>query len=144
MTIEYKGPAQAGADVAGGHVEFGIIPAAIAASLAQSGKVKVIGLASERTIKGFENTPLMNKWVPGMNVYAGWGIILPKGTSSAAQKWYIDNFSRAIRSSEAQTFFENNYMFIDERELTPLGFKESMSQLRKQWVPVLQNLTKPQ
>jgi tripartite-type tricarboxylate transporter receptor subunit TctC len=139
-TVEYKGPAQAGADVAGGHLEFGIIPAAVAAPLAQSGKVKVIGLASERTIKGFDNTPLMNKWVPGMNVYAGWGIILPKGTSPEIQKWYVDNFSKAIRSPEARTFFENNYMFVDEQELTPNGFKESMTALRKQWIPVLEKL----
>jgi tripartite-type tricarboxylate transporter receptor subunit TctC len=141
-TVEYKGPAQAGADVAGGHLEFGIIPAAIAAPLAQSGKIKVIGLTSERTIKGFENTPLMNKWVPGMNVYAGWGIILPKGTSPEIQKWYVDNFSRAIKSPEAQIFFENNYMFVDEKELTPDGFKRSMADLRKQWIPVLSSLEK--
>jgi tripartite-type tricarboxylate transporter receptor subunit TctC len=139
-TVEYKGPAQAGADVAGGHLEFGIIPAAVAAPLAQSGKVKVIGLTSERTIKGFDNTPLMNKWVPGMNVYAGWGIILPKGASPEIQKWYVDNFSKAIRSPEARTFFENNYMFVDEQELTPNGFKESMTALRKQWIPVLEKL----
>jgi tripartite-type tricarboxylate transporter receptor subunit TctC len=140
ITVEYKGPAQAGADVAGGHLEFGIIPAAVAAPLAQSGKVKVIGLTSERTIKGFENTPLMNKWVPGMNVYAGWGIILPKGTSPEIQKWYVDNFAKAIRSPEAQVFFENNYMFADEQELTPDGFKRSMTDLRKLWIPVLENL----
>jgi tripartite-type tricarboxylate transporter receptor subunit TctC len=139
-TVEYKGPAQAGADVAGGHLEFGIIPAAIAAPLAQSGKIKIIGLTSERNIKGFENTPLMNKWVPGMNVYAGWGIILPKGTSPDIQKWYVNNFSKVIRSPEAQLFFENNYMFADDRELTPLGFKDSMLNLRKQWVPVLEKL----
>lgn len=141
-TVAYRGPAQAGADVAGGHVEFGIIPVAVAAPLVQSGKVKVIGLTSERTIKGFENTPLMNKWVPGMNVYAGWGIILPKGTPPDMQKWYVDNFSKAIKSAEAQTFFENNYMFADDRELTPAGFKKSMTDLRSVWIPVLNKLEK--
>lgn len=139
-TVEYKGPAQAGSDVAGGHVEFGIIPAAVAAPLAQSGNVKVIGLTSEKTIKGFENTPLMNKWVPGMNVYAGWGIILPKGTSPEIQKWYVDNFAKAINSPAAQIFFENNYMFTDNQELTPNGFKQSMVNLRKLWIPVLEKI----
>jgi hypothetical protein len=57
------------------------------------------------------------------------------------QKWYVDNFARAIRSPEAQTFFENNYMFADERELTPDGFKRSMTDLRKLWVPVLEKLS---
>jgi tripartite-type tricarboxylate transporter receptor subunit TctC len=139
-TIEYKGPAQAGNDVAGGHLEFGIIPAAVAAPLAQSGKIKIIALTSERNIKGFENTPLMNKWVPGMNVYAGWGIILPKGISADIQKWYVENFAKAIRSPEAQIFFENNYMFTDDQELTPNGFKQSMVNLRKLWIPVLEKI----
>ena len=82
----------------------------------------------------------MNKWVPGMNVYAGWGIILPKGTSPEIQKWYVDSFAKAIRSPDAQIFFENNYMFADEQELTSDGFKRSMTDLRKLWTPVLVNL----
>jgi tripartite-type tricarboxylate transporter receptor subunit TctC len=77
-----------------------------------------------------------------MNVYAGWGIILPKGASPEIQKWYVNNFSKAIRSPEAQIFFENNYMFADERELTPGGFKRSMADLRNLWVPVLNKLEK--
>jgi hypothetical protein len=31
-------------------------------------------------------------------------------------------------------------MFVDEQELTPNGFKESMTALRKQWIPVLEKL----
>jgi tripartite-type tricarboxylate transporter receptor subunit TctC len=136
--VGYKGPNQAGQDVAGGHVEFGIIPAAVAATFVKSGKVKIIGLCSEKPVAGID-APLMNKWVPGMNVYAAWGIILPKGTDPVIQKWYVDNFSKVIKSPEAKQFFDNNYMFFDEHELTPIGFKNSMIQLRTQWVPILQN-----
>jgi tripartite-type tricarboxylate transporter receptor subunit TctC len=139
-TIGYKGPAQAGQDVAGGHVEFGIIPVAVAATLSQSGKIKILALCSEKPITGM-NVPLMNKWIPGMNVYAAWGIILPKGTAPEITKWYVDNFSRAIKSSEAKQFFEQNYMFFDERELTPTGFRNSMMQLRDQWVPIIKNIS---
>jgi len=137
-TVSYKGPAQAGQDVAGGHVEFGIIPIAVAANLAQTGKVKILGICSEKPLTGL-NAPLMNTYIPGMNVYAAWGIILPKGTSPVIIKWYVDNFSKAIRSIEAKDFFDKNFMFFDERELTPLGFKGSMMQLRTQWLPILQN-----
>ena len=138
QTVGYKGPNQAGQDVAGGHVEFGIIPAAVAATFVKSGKVKIIGLCSEKPVAGID-APLMNKWIPGMNVYAAWGIILPKGTDPEIQKWYVDNFAKVIKSQEAKQFFDNNYMFFDERELTPSGFKNSMMQLRTQWVPILQN-----
>lgn len=137
-TVGYKGPAQAGQDVAGGHIEFGIIPTAIAANFAKAGKIRILGLCSEKPIAGID-APLMNRWVPGMNVYAAWGIILPKDTAPEIVKWYSDNFSRAIRSSDAKQFFEMNYMFFDERELTPNGFRSSMMQLRDQWIPILKN-----
>jgi tripartite-type tricarboxylate transporter receptor subunit TctC len=137
-TVGYKGPAQAAQDVAGGHVEFGIVPTAVAATLLSSGKIKFIGICGEKPITGID-APLMNRWVSGMNVYAAWGIILPKGTDQDIVKWYVENFSRTIRSTEAKKFFNQNYMFVEERELTPIGFKNSMIQLREQWVPILQN-----
>jgi len=140
--IDYKGPAQAAQDIAGGHVEFGIIPIAVAATLIQSEKIKIIGICSEKPIKGFENYPLMNKFVPGMNVYGGWGIILPKNTTDEVKQWYVREFSKAIRSKEANDFFEKNYMFYDEKELTPKGFEQSMIELRNQWIPILQSVTK--
>jgi len=135
-TVGYKGPAQAAQDVAGGHVEFGIVPTAVAATLLSSGKIKFIGICGEKPITGID-APLMNRWVPEMNVYGAWGIILPKGTDQDIVKWYVENFSRTIRSTEAKKFFDQNYMFVEERELTPIGFKNSMAQLREQWIPVL-------
>ena len=138
-TVGYKGPAQAAQDVAGGHVEFGIVPTAVAATLLSSGKIKFIGICGEKPITGID-APLMNRWVSGMNVYAAWGIILPKGTDQDIVKWYVESFSRTIKSTEAKKFFDQNYMFIEERELTPIGFKNSMTQLRDQWIPILQNL----
>lgn len=143
QTIPYKGPAQAAQDVAGGIVEFGIVPAAVAATLARSEKIKILGLCSEEPVAGLENVPLMNKWVPGMNVYAAWGIILPKNTDTKIRDWYVSKFSQAIRSPEAKKFFDQNYMFYDPKELTPAGFKESMMSLRKQWVPILEQQPKP-
>lgn len=138
--VQYKGPAQVAQDIAGGHLEFAIIPAAVAATLINADKIKVIGVCSERIIKGFENYPLMNNYVPGMNVYGGWGIVFPKGTPADVIEWYTREFSKAIKSAEVQAFFEKNYMFADDRELTPLGFKQSMDRLRNQWAPVLQTL----
>lgn len=135
-TVGYKGPAQAGQDVAGGHVEFGIIPIAVAAGIAKTGKIKILGLCSEKPIPGID-APLMNTWVPGMNVYAAWGIILPRNTDSQIQKWYVDTFAKTIRSTEAKRFFDDNFMFFDETELTPNGFKNNMLKLKDQWTPII-------
>lgn len=140
--VEYKGPAQAAQDVAGNHIDFSIIPAAVAAGYERAGKVKIIAVCGEKVIKGFENIPLINKYIPGMNVYAGWGIIIPKNTAKEIKDWYVKEFNKAITSKEVQTFFEDNYMFSDKSELDPTGFEQSMKQLRNHWIPVLENLSK--
>jgi tripartite-type tricarboxylate transporter receptor subunit TctC len=140
QAISYKGPAPAGADVAGKQVDFGIIPAAVAYNLVKAGKVKYIGIFGEQKLAKIPEVELMQTVVPGANVYAGWGILLPKGTPAEITKWYTENFVRAIRSAEAQKFFADNLMFVEERELTPRGYKDSMLALRKVWLPIAQKM----
>jgi tripartite-type tricarboxylate transporter receptor subunit TctC len=136
-TIPYKGPAQAGQDVAGGHLEFGIIPVAVANVLVKSGKVKIIALTSEYKLEGLKDVPLMKDYVPGMNVYAAWGIIFPKGTNQDIIDWYVTVFRNTINSSEGRQFIKDNLMFAEIKEQTPVGFKASMMSLRKQWIPII-------
>jgi len=139
-TVPYKGPAQAGQDVAGGHLEFGIIPVAVANVLVKSGKVKIIGITSEYKIEGLNNVPLMKDYVPGMNVYAAWGIIFPKGTNQEIIDWYVTIFRNAINSNEGRQFIKDNLMFAEIKEQTPVGFKASMMSLRKQWIPIIEEV----
>lgn len=139
-TIPYKGPAQAGQDVAGGHLEFGIIPVAVANVLVKSGKVKIIALTSEYKLEGLKDVPLMKDYVPGMNVYAAWGIIFPKGTSQEIIDWYVTVFRNAINSIEGRQFTKDNLMFAEIKEQTPVGFKASMMSLRKQWIPIIEEV----
>jgi tripartite-type tricarboxylate transporter receptor subunit TctC len=136
----YRGPVQAGADVAGKHVDFGIIPAAVAYTLVQAGKVKYIGLCGEQRLSKIPTVPLMDTVVPGLHVYAGWGILLPKDTPRDIAQWYTDNFRAAIRSERAQRYFQDNLMFVEERELTPEGYRQSMLALRKIWLPIAQKM----
>ena len=138
--VNYKGPAPAGADVAGRHVDFGIIPAAVAYNLVQAGKVKYIGLFGETKLNKIPHVELMQTVVPGANVYAGWGIILPKSTPPEIVKWYNENFVKAIRSESAQKFFADNLMFVEERELSPEGYKRSMLDLRRVWLPIASSM----
>jgi tripartite-type tricarboxylate transporter receptor subunit TctC len=136
----YRGPVQAGADVAGKHVDFGIIPAAVAYKLVQAGLVKYIGLCGEQKLSKIPNVPLMDTVVPGLHVYAGWGILLPKNTPAKVAQWYSENFRAAIRGNRAQRFFEDNLMFVEERELTPEGYRKSMQDLRRVWLPIAQQM----
>jgi tripartite-type tricarboxylate transporter receptor subunit TctC len=75
-----------------------------------------------------------------MNVYAAWGIIFPKGTDKEVIDWYVTNFKSAIRSTEGKRFLQENLMFAEPREQTPEGFKASMIELRKQWIPIIKEV----
>ncbi len=141
-TVSYKGPAQAALAVAAKEVEYGIMPVTVAMPLVQGNRVRIIGLFSEQKLERLPNVPLVQDYIPGANVYGAWGIILPKGTPKEIVEWYTSTFSTAIRSPDAQRFFNNNLMFSNEAELTPKGFETSMKQLRKQWIPVLERLPK--
>lgn len=141
-TIGYKGPAQAVMAVASKEVDYGILPVAVAQTMSQSNKVRILAIFSEQKLAQLPNIPLMHDYVAGANVYAAWGIILPKGTPKEVINWYNTTFASAIRSTEAQRFFNSNLMFSNEAELTPNGFESSMKQLRKQWIPVIERLPK--
>lgn len=139
-TIAYKGPAPALVAVASKEVDFGIVPVAIAKTL-DGTKVRILAICGEKRLAQMPNTPLMNEYVPGMNVYAGWSIILPKDTNKEIVDWYVSNFSQAINSLEAQQFFDANLMFSDNRLTNPKGTKEDMMKLRKQWIPIVSKMT---
>jgi tripartite-type tricarboxylate transporter receptor subunit TctC len=134
-TSLYKGPAQAMTDVVAGHMEFGVFPITVGAPMVQAGKLKLIGLAGEVPIAGFEKTPLMKDFVPGLNVYGCWNLMLPKGTPQEIQDWYRDNFVPAIRSKEVKEQFDKNFIFISPAEHSPQGVRAAMYRLREQWQP---------
>lgn len=138
--ISYKGPAQAGQDVMGQHVSAGIIPAAVAFGLVKTNKIRFVSVLGEKRLAAIPDVPTMESSVPGLSVYAGWGIVLPKGSPSQAVNWYQEHFGRAVRSEQSQQFFQENLMEYNERELTPAGYRQSMENLRRKWYPIAQRM----
>jgi tripartite-type tricarboxylate transporter receptor subunit TctC len=128
-------------DVMGGHVEFAVTPVGVGYPHVKSGKLKLIGLASEVPLKGLEKAPLMSRYAPGLNLYGCWNLVLPKGTPQDVQDWYHNNFVPAIRSKEAQEKFDENLMFITTKEHTPAGVHASMMQLRRDWIETAKRIT---
>lgn len=139
-SVMYRGPAQALNDVAGGHVEFAVVPTAVAYGMYQSGKVKYIGLAGEQRLEKIPKVPLMKDTVPGLNVYAAWSIVLPPGSSAEQVKFYQDLFVPAIRSQQAKKFFDDNLMFVAHSEHSPKGMRQHINELRQQWMPYVKKI----
>jgi tripartite-type tricarboxylate transporter receptor subunit TctC len=142
--IKFNGPLPAVTSVAQfdgkDGTEFGIMPIAVARPLVEAGKVKPIGFTGTRKMPQYPKVPLLNEWVPGINVYAAWSIELPKGTSPDIVAWYQKNFSAAIRSKEYAEWREQNVVFYEEAELTPAGLKKQIEDLRATFLPVLKTI----
>ena len=134
-TIMYKGPAQAMTDVLAGQVEFGVFPIAVGAQMVKSGKIKLIALAGEQPMIGLENTKLMKNYIPNLNVYACWNLLLPKNTPQEVQDWYHDTFIPALNSKVTKAQYDEQFIFISPKEQTPEGVRAAMYRLREQWQP---------
>lgn len=143
IAASYKGPLPAAQDVAGGHAEFGIVPLAVANTLVATGKVKVIAIAGEKKMNGYDRVELANRYVPGLNVYACWNIVLPKGTPNEVTEWFAQEFIEAIQSKQSKKFFDENFMFIDQRALGPVGVRKDMVDLRRQWEEYVRQMPSP-
>ena len=77
----------------------------------------------------------MKDFVPGLNVYACWNLMLPRGTPQEIQDWYHSAFVPVIRSAVVQEQFDKNYIFVSPQEHTPEGVRAAMYRLRQQWQP---------
>ena len=141
--IKFNGPLPAVISVStfdGQGTEFGIMPIAVARPLIEAGKVKPIGFTGTHRMPQYPNVPLLNEWVPGINVYAAWSIELPKGTPPDVVAWYQKNFADAVRSEEYREWREQNVVFYEESELTPVGLRKHMDELRATFLPVLKTI----
>ena len=141
--IKFNGPLPAVTSVAqfdGQGTEFGIMPIAVARPLVEAGKVKPIGFTGTHRMPQYPNVPLLNEWVPGINVYAAWSIELPRGTPQDVVDWYQKQFSAAVRSKEYRDWCNLNVVFYEESELTPAGLHRHMEELRAVFLPVLRTI----
>jgi tripartite-type tricarboxylate transporter receptor subunit TctC len=103
--------------------------------MVQAGRLKVIGIAGESVLPGLEKYKLMNHYVPGLNVYACWNLILPRNTPQDVQDWYHEQFVSAVNSRETRETYEKQFIFVTRNTQSPEGVRADMHRLREQWQP---------
>lgn len=142
--IKFNGPMPAVQSVASYDgktgTEFGIMPIAVARAMVEAGKVKPIGFTGTRKMPQYPDVPLLNTVAPGINVYAAWSIQLPPGADKEIVAWYQQTFAKAVRSKEYEEWRRLNVVFYEEDELTPVGLKKNMQELRTTFLPVLKTI----
>ena len=148
IPVMFKGPVPAAMSVAqyDGKIgtEFGIMPIAPALPMVQSGKVKLLALASEQKIQGIpDNVALAKDFVPGLNLYGCWNFVLPPNTPKEIADWYVKHVVGAINTQEYKNFMAENYIFLDKKSVGPANIRKEMEQFRKTWKPYVDSLPKP-
>ncbi len=96
LMVPYKGTAPAAVDLAAGRVSMmldthlGLLP------LAQANKVKIIGVASERSSTAFPKIEPIGRQLPGFNFSAWFGILAPAGTPPEVLERLNGAFNRSL------------------------------------------------
>lgn len=112
--VAFKGAAEGITALMGGHLELVTTAAGNVAAHVQAGKLRVVGVSSDRRLPGvFSNVPTWKE--QGVNlVYGGWrSIVGPKGLTAAQVAFWEGALRRASQSPEWKTELERNYWSDD-------------------------------
>jgi tripartite-type tricarboxylate transporter receptor subunit TctC len=136
VRVEHKGPVETLQDVSGGHVRFGIVPASVAYPFYQDKRVKVVAVSS-RPLAQLSGVQPIASAIPGFDVPAAWGLMLPKGVSKDVQDWYAREFKKALAAGETKTMFENNLYQEDTALQNPQAFESYIKRVERQYQPLV-------
>jgi tripartite-type tricarboxylate transporter receptor subunit TctC len=134
--VPYKGSSQAGADLAGGHVQmmFEAIPAAL--PLVRSGKARILGISTLRRFPLLPDAPsIAETAVPGYESNTWSGICAPAGTNAAI----VGQLSAAIRKAVASPDMQERFAALGAATVgnTPREFASFIAADRAKWTAIV-------
>ncbi len=100
--IPYRGAAAAAADVVGGQVPitFGSFPGVM--PFVKSGKLQVIGVATEKRTRLAPELPTLNESLPGFFANSWYGLFAPAGTPQPIIQKLLTESTRVLASPDLQ------------------------------------------
>jgi tripartite-type tricarboxylate transporter receptor subunit TctC len=143
-TVKFQGPLPAVTSVAQydgvSGTEFGIMPITIAQPLIQAGKVKPIGFSGTQRMPQYPNVPVLTVANQTINITAAWTITMPPNTPKEVVDWYVTTFAAAAKTKEFQQWCQENVVYINETELTPIGVLKDVKKMRETFLPILEKI----
>jgi tripartite-type tricarboxylate transporter receptor subunit TctC len=100
LMVPYKGGAAAATDLAAGRISMLLDSQLALQGLQQSGRVRVLGVASERPSAVFPEFEPVGRLLPGFEATAWFGIMAPAGTPSAVIERLNAEFKGALTDPE--------------------------------------------
>lgn len=100
LHVPYKGATQIVTDVVGGQVQAGIGSYTSMSPLAQSGRVRLIGVTNHMRVPDKPDLPVFADLVPGYDMRGWFGYIAPAGTPPAIVRRLNEEVNRAMQQPE--------------------------------------------
>ena len=108
LHVPYKGGSQGVASVVSGETDWVLTPAPAAMSLAQGGRLRLLGHSMAVDARPLGDTPALATTVPGFE-FAGWiGLLGPKGLPATVTTVLNEALGRARQSAELLKAFETH------------------------------------
>jgi tripartite-type tricarboxylate transporter receptor subunit TctC len=96
--VPYRGSAGATQDIVGGHVVGGFLSLSIAAPLARSGSLRILGIASKNRAPTAPELPtLAEQGIAGFEAELWFGLLAPAGTLSEVVERYSVAINEIVR-----------------------------------------------
>jgi tripartite-type tricarboxylate transporter receptor subunit TctC len=101
--IPYKGGGPMTQDLIGGQVDLGIGSAALLTPHVRSGKVRAMATTGEKRAHTLPDVPtLIEQGIPGVTVYAWWGILAPAGTPKPILDKFHSELQKALNMPDVR------------------------------------------
>jgi tripartite-type tricarboxylate transporter receptor subunit TctC len=136
LHVPYKGAAPMITDLIAGRVQFAFEVASAILPFAESGQVKVLGVAAMERSPAAPNVPTLHEQGVKNFESSTWGVLLaPKGTPKEIITILNEAANIAIKSKDSTEYFAKNGS--QAKGGTPAECAAFMKQEREKWAPVI-------
>jgi tripartite-type tricarboxylate transporter receptor subunit TctC len=134
--VPFRGSAPAITSLLGGQIDLlpDLLP--VTKALIESGKIRLIGVASDKRLKAFPDVPTVAETLPGFEADTWMGVVAPPGTPKEIAR----KISDAIRQSFSKPEVYARIAGLDVEPLgtTPEGMADLVQKSAVRWTPLIQ------
>jgi tripartite-type tricarboxylate transporter receptor subunit TctC len=136
VAVHYRGATPALNDVLGGHTDTMLISVSSGLGPARAGKLKMIGIGSEKRLPTLPDVPAIAETVPGYTAGTWFGLAAPAGTPHDVIMTINQGFRRVLNDPEFSEKFLKPRLFFPEPS-SPEEFVKFLHKERDQWRKVI-------
>jgi tripartite-type tricarboxylate transporter receptor subunit TctC len=136
--VSYDGTKQRMTALLAGNIQVGEINLAAAKKYIETGKLKALGVMSNKRLSGLDNIPTAKE--QGLDVVFGVerGIVAPKGTSEAIVKHYAAAFQKAASDEKLIASMLSKGTFLEY--VGPSEYAAKLDETTKKWTTIFDGM----